>query len=68
MICSKGELGMMKIRNAWIWDLAQDVEVSDDDLGMPLSDKFPWLEATVLEVDSKSLRMRPDLTGHFGLR
>ena len=43
------------------------MEVSDDDLGMPLSDKFPWLEATVLEVDSKSLTNRPDLTGHFGL-
>jgi len=68
MICSKGELGIDEDKEThWIWDLAQDVEVSDDDLGMPLSDKFPWLEATVLEVDSKSLTNRPDLTGHFGL-
>lgn len=32
-----------------------------------MREKFPWLETTLLEVDSKSLTNRPDLTGHFGL-
>ncbi len=68
MICSKGELGINEDKDTHrIWDLAQDVEVVDEDLGVSISDKFPWLEATILEVDSKSLTNRPDLTGHFGL-
>jgi phenylalanyl-tRNA synthetase, beta subunit len=66
MICSKGELGINEDKDThWIWDLAQDLEVSDTDLGRPLSEVFPRLEATILEVDSKSLTNRPDLTGHF---
>lgn len=68
MICSKGELGINEDKDTHrIWDLAQDVEVVDEDLGVSISDKFSWLEATILEVDSKSLTNRPDLTGHFGL-
>ena len=68
MICSKGELGINEDKDThWIWDLAQDLEVSDTDLGRPLSEVFPRLEATILEVDSKSLTNRPDLTGHFGV-
>lgn len=31
-----------------------------------MTDKFSWLDTTVLEVDNKSLTNRPDLTGHFG--
>ena len=32
-----------------------------------MTDKFSWLDTTVLEVDNKSLTNRPDLTGHFGV-
>lgn len=68
MICSKAELDINEDTDThWIWDLQQDVEVEENDLGIPLSDKFPWLESSVFEVDSKSLTNRPDLTGHFGL-
>lgn len=68
MICSKGELGINEDKDThWIWDLGQDLEITQEDLGIPLSEKFPWLESTTLEVDSKSLTNRPDLTGHFGL-
>jgi hypothetical protein len=37
-------------------------DISDDDLGKPLKEKYPWLEGWVMEVDSKSLTNRPDLT------
>lgn len=63
MICSKGELGINEDEeHHWIWDLSADLEVSSDDLGIPLKVKFEWLESTVLEVDNKSLTNRPDLT------
>lgn len=69
MICSKGELQINEDKDThWIWDLAQDLEdISDSDLWTPLTDKFPWLDSTIFEVDSKSLTNRPDLTWHFGL-
>jgi hypothetical protein len=41
-------------------------DISDEDLGKPLKEKYPWLESWVMEVDNKSLTNRPDLTGHFG--
>lgn len=50
-----------------IWDLAKDVEVSPEDVGLALKEKFPWLEATVMDVDNKNMTNRPDLTGHFGI-
>ena len=69
MICSKGELQINEDKDTHrIWDLAQDLEdITDSDLWTPLTDKFPRLDSTVFEVDSKSLTNRPDLTGHFGL-
>ena len=67
MICSKGELGINEDEeHHWIWNLGVDLDVSVDDLWIPMKEKFPWLESTVLEVDNKSLTNRPDLTGHFG--
>jgi len=42
-------------------------DISDEDLGKPLKEKYPWLEGWVMEVDNKSLTNRPDLTGHFGV-
>ena len=67
MICSKWELGINEDEEYhWIWNLGADLDVSSDDLGVPMKAKFPWLESTVLEVDNKSLTNRPDLTWHFG--
>ena len=67
MICSKEELEIQEdLEQHWIWNLWEDLEVSDQDLGLALTDKFSWLDTTVLEVDNKSLTNRPDLTGHFG--
>lgn len=68
MICSKEELGINEdIEKHAIWDLREDLDdISDKDLWTPLKEKFPRLENRVMEVDSKSLTNRPDLTGHFG--
>lgn len=41
-------------------------DISDEDLGKPLKEKYPWLESFVMEVDNKSLTNRPDLTWHRG--
>ncbi len=69
MICSKEELGINEDLDAHtIRDLSQDLEeLSEQDIWTPLVAKFPWLEWRALDVDSKSLTNRPDLTWHFGL-
>ena len=69
MICSKEELGILEdMEKHSIWSLTEDLDdISDTDLGTSLRDKFPRLENRVMEVDSKSLTNRPDLTGHFGV-
>ena len=68
MICSKSELGINEDTDQpRIWDLSKDVDVSDDDLGIPLAEKFERLNSFVLDVDNKGLTNRPDLTGHFGI-
>lgn len=68
MICSKEEIWIMEdMEKHSIWDLKEDLDdISDKDLGISLREKFPRLENRVMEVDSKSLTNRPDLTGHFG--
>lgn len=68
MICSKQELDINQdLDKHRIWDIATDLDdVSDTDLWTPLSDKYPWLDSYVLDVDNKSLTSRPDLTWHFG--
>ncbi len=68
MICSKEELWINEdIEKHSIWSLTEDLDdLSDADLGTALSTKFPRLEGWVMDVDSKSLTNRPDLTGHFG--
>jgi len=68
MICSKNELWINEDTDKpWIWELDKDLEVSDEDLGIPLTDKFEWLDSYVLDIDNKWLTNRPDLTGHFGV-
>jgi len=68
MICSKNELWINEDTDKpWIWELEKDLEVSDEDLGTPLTDKFEWLDSYVLDIDNKWLTNRPDLTGHFGV-
>ena len=66
MICSKNELWIHEDADKpWIWELEKDLDVSDEDLWTPLTDKFPWLDSFVLDIDNKWLTNRPDLTGHF---
>ena len=80
MICSKGELGINEDNDQhWIWTLqyAPDTDLSkvpqkpdfdditDADCGVPLKNKYPWLEAYIFDVDNKTVTHRPDLTGHF---
>lgn len=69
MICSKGELGINEDEeHHWIRLLNEDFDdLSDEDLGKPLREKYPWLENVVFDVDNKTLTHRPDLTGHWGL-
>lgn len=68
MICSKEELWIQEdIEKHFIRSLSEDLDdVWDNDLGLPLKEKFPRLENRVMEVDNKSLTNRPDLTWHFG--
>lgn len=67
MICSKEELQIYEdLDTHEIWDLKKDLDLTEEDIGTPLREKFPWLEATILEVDNKNMTNRPDLTGHFG--
>ncbi len=67
MICSKGELGINEDTDQpWIWDLKEDLDVSDEDLGITLWKKYEWLNSVVFDVDNTGLSHRPDLTGHFG--
>ena len=66
MICSKSELWINEDSDKpWIWELEKDLEVWDEDLWVPLTDKFEWLDSFVLDIDNKWLTNRPDLTGHF---
>lgn len=69
MICSKEEVWInedMELHS--IWDLAQDFDdISQSDLWVALSKKYPRLESYVLDVDNKWLTNRPDLTWHFGV-
>ncbi|MEI8091304.1 MAG: hypothetical protein WCG98_03505 [bacterium] len=69
MICSKEELGINEdIDTHEIRDLHKDFDdISDKDIGMPLKEKYARLEGRVMDVDSKNLTNRPDLTGHFGI-
>lgn len=68
MICSKEELGINEdMEKHRIRSLSEDIEdITDIDCGVALREKFSRLESRVMEVDSKSLTNRPDLTGHFG--
>jgi len=68
MICSKEELGINEdMEKHRIRSLTNDIEdITDIDCGIALREKFSRLESRVMEVDSKSLTNRPDLTGHFG--
>lgn len=68
MICSKGELEINEDTDQpRIWDLSKDLDVNDEDLWSPLSEKYEWLNSFILDVDNKGLTNRPDLTGHFGV-
>ncbi len=69
MICSKEELEINEDQALHsIRDLELDLDgVSDADLGIPLAQKFPWLNSYVFDVDNKWLTNRPDLTWHFGI-
>lgn len=68
MICSKGELDINEDTDQpRIRDLSQDLPITEDDKGTPLSEKFARLNNYVLDVDNKGLTNRPDLTGHFGI-
>ena len=42
-------------------------DITDEDLGIPLRDKYPWLENWILDVENKTITHRPDMFGHFGL-
>lgn len=69
MICSKWELGIDEDEDKHrIWLLDEDMDdLQISDAGTPLSQKYPWLENIILDVDNKSITHRPDLTGHFGI-
>jgi len=68
MICSKSELNINEDTDQpRIRELSKDLDVTDEDLGSPLAEKFERLNSFVLDVDNKGLTNRPDLTGHFGV-
>ncbi len=78
MICSKEELWIaedMGLHGIWIlqhltpWaqQVTDFVDITDKDLGKPLSEHAPWLENRVLDVENKTITHRPDMFGHFWL-
>lgn len=82
MICSKWELWINEDEeHHWIWTMQYapntDLntvpqkpdfdDITDEDCGVALKNKYPWLEAYIFDVDNKTVTHRPDLTGHFGL-
>lgn len=69
MICSKGELGIIEDEDKhWIWIMDEDLsDLTDTDIGVPVGEKYPWMNNSVLDVDNKTVTHRPDLTGHFGI-
>lgn len=82
MICSKEELWIQEdLGNHRIWNLqyinasdnisknqiADFDDISDSDLWLPLSSKYPRLDNVILDVDNKTLTHRPDLTWYFWL-
>lgn len=69
MICSKGELGINEDEDQhWIWLLDEDMDdLSVEDKGRSIKDKYPWLENTQFEVKNIAITTRPDLTGYWGL-
>ncbi len=69
MICSKWELWInLDLESHNIWLLDEDLEgITDSDLWLALTDKFPYLDNFIIDVDNKTLTNRPDMTGHFGL-
>lgn len=42
-------------------------DLSEADCGIPLAEKFPWLENRIIDVENKTITHRPDMFGHFGL-
>lgn len=40
-------------------------DITDDDLGLPLKEKYPRLENWMVEVENKTITHRPDLFGHL---
>jgi phenylalanyl-tRNA synthetase beta chain len=69
MICSKGELGINEDEDQhWIWLLDDDLhDLSADDKGKNMKDKYPWLENVQFEVKNIAITTRPDLTGYWGV-
>ena len=69
MICSKGELGINEDEDKhWIWILDEDMnELSEEDKGKNMKDKYPWLENVQFEVKNIAITTRPDLTGYWGV-
>lgn len=69
MICSKGELGINEDEDQhWIWLLDEDLhDLSADDKGKNMKDKYPWLENVQFEVKNIAITTRPDLTGYWGV-
>ncbi len=69
MICAKEELGIMEDTDKhWIWIMNDDCDdLTQEDKGKPVKEKYPRLENHILDVDNKTLTHRPDLTGYFGV-
>jgi len=68
MLCAKTELGIDEDAHIHgIWDMENDVVLTKEMIGKPVSDLFPWLNADIFDVDNKTITNRPDLTGHRGI-
>ncbi|MDH5656277.1 MAG: phenylalanine--tRNA ligase subunit beta, partial [Spirochaetia bacterium] len=63
MLCSSSELGIDSLTGASEGLLILDSSVKP---GMPLSEVFPGITDTIIEIDNKSITHRPDLWCHFG--
>ena len=69
MICSKWEIGINEDEEChWIWLLEEDFDdLTDEDIGKSLGQKYPRLEETMFEVKNIAIANRSDLTWHIWL-
>lgn len=49
------------------WSCGDMDDITDKDLGLQLTEKYPWLDGWIIDVENKTITHRPEMFGHFWL-